>query len=107
MWSLRQTIMESYSRFGKARGASGFFAEVIIAPKFEPEAIEIIRTLKSWGSRVRLMETGPIDRSKIDCREYDVRCIVGGLLIAETGPRRLGAGQTDLPDKDKTDKRAA
>jgi phosphoribosylaminoimidazolecarboxamide formyltransferase/IMP cyclohydrolase len=78
---LARTIMESYSRFGKARGASGFFAEVIIAPKFGPDAIEIIRTLKSWGSRVRLMETGAIDRGKIDCGEFDARCIVGGMLL--------------------------
>ena len=78
---LARTIMESYSRFGKARGASGFFAEVIIAPEFEPEAIEIIRTLKSWGSRVRLMETGPIDRTKIDEAEFDIRCVIGGLLF--------------------------
>jgi phosphoribosylaminoimidazolecarboxamide formyltransferase/IMP cyclohydrolase len=78
---LAQTIMDSYSRFGKAKGAGGFFAEVIISPKFEPEAIEIIRTLKEWGSRVRLMETGPIDRAKIDKAEYDVRCVVGGLLL--------------------------
>jgi phosphoribosylaminoimidazolecarboxamide formyltransferase/IMP cyclohydrolase len=80
---LAQTIMESYSRFGKARGAGGFFAEVIIAPEFEQDAVEIIRTLKSWGSRVRLMKTGPIDRSKIDCGEFDVRCVVGGLLLQQ------------------------
>jgi len=78
---LARTIMESYSRFGKAMGAGGFFAEVIIAPKFEPDAVEIIRTLKSWGSRVRLMETGPIDRAKIDCGEFDARCVVGGFLL--------------------------
>lgn len=78
---LAQTIMESYSRFGKALGASGFFAEVIIAPEFDKDALEIIRTLKSWGSRVRLIETGLIDRSKIDTSQYDVRCIVGGLLL--------------------------
>ena len=78
---LAQTIMESYSRFGKARGASGFFAEVIIAPEFEPDAVEIIRTLKGWGSRVRLMQTGLIDRAKIDSGEFDVRCVVGGLLL--------------------------
>ncbi len=78
---LAQTIMESYSRFGKALGAGGFFAEVIIAPKFDADAIEIIRTLKSWGSRVRLIETGPIDRTKIDSSEYDVRCIIGGMLL--------------------------
>jgi phosphoribosylaminoimidazolecarboxamide formyltransferase/IMP cyclohydrolase len=78
---LAQTIMESYSRFGKALGAEGFFAEVIISPQFDPEAIEIIRTLKSWGSRVRLVETGDIDKNKIDAGEFDLRCIVGGVLI--------------------------
>jgi len=80
---LARIIMESYGRFGKALGAGGFFAEVIIAPEFEPEAIEIIRTLKTWGSRVRLMETGPIDRSKIDCGEFDARCIIGGMLLQQ------------------------
>jgi len=80
---LAQTIMESYSRFGKSLGAEGFFAEVIIAPQFEPEAIEIIRTLKSWGSRVRLIETGPIDKSKVDNGQYDLRCIVGGVLLQQ------------------------
>ena len=78
---LARTIMESYSRFGKARGASGFFAEVIIAPKFDEDAIEIIRTLKGWVSRVRLMETGQIDKAKIDAAEFDVRCVIGGLLM--------------------------
>jgi len=78
---LARTIMESYGRFGKALGASGFFAEVIVAPRFNEDAIEIIRTLKVWGSRVRLIETGPIDRSRIDANEFDVRHIVGGLLL--------------------------
>jgi len=78
---LARMIMESYSRFGKALGASGFFAEVIIAPEFDQDAVEIIRTLKSWGDRVRLVETGPIDRAKIDRGEFDVRCVIGGMLL--------------------------
>ncbi|MHC4456287.1 MAG: bifunctional phosphoribosylaminoimidazolecarboxamide formyltransferase/IMP cyclohydrolase [Planctomycetota bacterium] len=90
---LAQTIMESYSRFGKARGASGFFAEVIIAPEFDHEAVELIRTLKAWGSRVRLMETGPIDRAKIDAGEYDVRCVIGGFLLQG---RDLVGWETDV-----------
>jgi phosphoribosylaminoimidazolecarboxamide formyltransferase/IMP cyclohydrolase len=80
---LATTIMESYNRFGKDNGASGFFAEVIIAPHFDDDAVEAIRTLKNWGNNVRLMETGPIDRAKIDATEYDVRCVVGGLLIQD------------------------
>jgi len=90
---LARTIMESYSRFGKALGAGGFFAEVIIAPEFDKDAVEIIRTLKAWGSRVRLMETGPIDRAKIDCREFDVRCIVGGMLLQK---RDLAGWEPDV-----------
>ena len=90
---LAQTIMESYSRFGKALGAGGFFAEVIIAPEFDKDAIDIIRTLKAWGSRVRLIETGPIDRTTIDSDEYDVRCIVGGLLLQK---RDLVGWEPDL-----------
>jgi len=78
---LAQTIMESYSRFGKALGASGFFAEVIIAPAFDKDAIEIIRTLKGWGDRVRLVETGPIDKAATDGGEFDVRCLIGGMLL--------------------------
>ncbi|MBN2136257.1 MAG: bifunctional phosphoribosylaminoimidazolecarboxamide formyltransferase/IMP cyclohydrolase [Sedimentisphaerales bacterium] len=101
---LAQTIMESYSRFGKVLGASGFFAEVIIAPEFEKEAIEIIRTLKSWGDRVRLIETGPIDRAGIDASEYDVRCLVGGMLLQK---RDLAGWEPDVltfPTKTKATK---
>ncbi len=90
---LARTIMESYGRFGKALGAAGFFAELIISPKFNEDAIEIIRTLKTWGSRVRLIETGPIDRRKIDRAEYDVRHIVGGMLLQQ---RDLVGWEPDL-----------
>jgi phosphoribosylaminoimidazolecarboxamide formyltransferase/IMP cyclohydrolase len=80
---LATVIMESYARFGKAQGAAGFFAEVIIAPAYDADAVETIRTLKGWGQRVRLLEAGPIDRAKMDTAEYDVRCIVGGMLLQQ------------------------
>jgi len=102
---LAETIMESYSRFGKAKGASGFFAEVIIAPSFDPKAVEIIRTLKSWGQRVRLMETGPIDRSKIDCNEFDVRCLVGGVLLQKRDLAGWEPEKLTYPTKNKPDEK--
>jgi len=80
---LATIIMESFARFGKDNGASGFFAEVIIAPEYAPNAIETIRTLKGWGQRVRLLETGAINKDNINTGEYDVRCIAGGLLLQE------------------------
>ncbi|MHC4754412.1 MAG: bifunctional phosphoribosylaminoimidazolecarboxamide formyltransferase/IMP cyclohydrolase, partial [Planctomycetota bacterium] len=96
---LAQTIMESYSRYGKALGAGGFFAEVIIAPAFDTEAVELIRTLKNWGSRVRLVETGPIDRANIDCGEYDVRCVIGGLLLQKRDLVGWESDQLTFPTK--------
>ena len=90
---LATVIMESYARFGKAKGASGFFAEVIVAPEFDDDAVEAIRTLKGWGQNVRIMATGPIDRAKIDSSEYDVRCIVGGMLLQQ---RDLVAWEADV-----------
>lgn len=98
---LAQTIMESYSRFGKAIGAGGFFAEVIIAPSFDPDAIEIIRTLKGWGSRVRLVETGPLDRNNIDAAEYDARCIIGGMLLQKRNLVGWEPDQLTYPTKKK------
>ncbi|MHC4552869.1 MAG: bifunctional phosphoribosylaminoimidazolecarboxamide formyltransferase/IMP cyclohydrolase [Planctomycetota bacterium] len=80
---LATVIMESYARFGKAKGAAGFFAEVIAAPAFDTDAVETIRELKAWGQRVRLLETGPINRETVDCGEFDVRCMVGGLLLQQ------------------------
>jgi len=101
---LARTILESYSLFGKALGASGFFAEVIIAPEFNKDAVEIIRTLKSWGSRVRLVETGPIDRAKIDCGEFDVRCVVGGLLLQKRDLVGWEPGALTYPTKTRPTK---
>jgi len=103
--ALAAAIMESYSLFGKAKGAGGFFAEVIIAPEFDADAIETIRTLKAWGKRVRILSTGQIDRSKTGHSEFDVRCIVGGLLLQD---RDLVGWEPDLltyPTKVKPDKK--
>jgi phosphoribosylaminoimidazolecarboxamide formyltransferase/IMP cyclohydrolase len=79
---LAEAIAECYGRWGKELGAAGFFAEVIIAPSFDPAAVELIRTRKRWGREdVRLLETGAIERGKINANEYDLRCIVSGVLL--------------------------
>jgi phosphoribosylaminoimidazolecarboxamide formyltransferase/IMP cyclohydrolase len=98
---LARTIMESFSRFGKAMGAGGFFAEVIVAPGFDEDAVEIIRTLKTWGDRVRLIQTGSVDRANIDGGEYDIRCIVGGLLLQKRDLVAWEPDQLTYPTKAK------
>src|SRR3989338_4050017 len=53
---------------------SGFFAEIVICPKFEKGALEILTKKKN----LRLLETGGIKKSE---RGYYMKKVVGGLLV--------------------------
>ncbi len=81
---LADAICECYQRWGKDLGAGGFFAEVIIAPEFDAKAVQIIRTRKRWGREdARLLETGSLDKDKINKSELNLRCLVGGALLQD------------------------
>jgi phosphoribosylaminoimidazolecarboxamide formyltransferase/IMP cyclohydrolase len=58
----------------------GLFIEAIVAPDFEPAAVEILTTRPKWKSNVRLMTVGAIDDQPTDihCRQ-----ISGGLLVQQ------------------------
>ena len=75
-----ETVMETYQRWGKAAGAGGFFVEVWIAPSFEEKAVEIIRTKKDWGKRVRLLEVAGMGEPP-DPEAKVYRSIAGGMLV--------------------------
>jgi phosphoribosylaminoimidazolecarboxamide formyltransferase/IMP cyclohydrolase len=75
----------------------GSFYEVIVAPGYAPEALELLRERKIWGPNVRLMEVGPLPRPSERGRDgaglarWDLKRIVGGLLVQERDlldPRR-------------------
>lgn len=53
---------------------SKIFLEIIICPKFEKEALEILRKKE----KLRLLETGPL---KIDMQRRDIKKVAGGVLI--------------------------
>jgi phosphoribosylaminoimidazolecarboxamide formyltransferase/IMP cyclohydrolase len=76
---LAEAIVTSYNRWGKDAGAGGFFAEVIIAPSFEPGATDAIIEGKAWGKNVRILETGPITGARN--REKYFKYVVGGMLL--------------------------
>lgn len=52
---LADAIANSLSYYGKAAGAEAFFAEIVIAPDFTGDALNILTTKKSWGKDVRLL----------------------------------------------------
>jgi phosphoribosylaminoimidazolecarboxamide formyltransferase / IMP cyclohydrolase len=56
------------------------FVEAIVAPSFEPDAVEILTTRPKWKANVRLMEVGPF---KAELAAWQYRQIAGGMLAQE------------------------
>jgi phosphoribosylaminoimidazolecarboxamide formyltransferase/IMP cyclohydrolase len=59
----------------------GLFVEAIVAPAFDPEAIEILTTKPKWGKNVRLLHVGQLD---IKASRWVLRSLEGGALLQET-----------------------
>jgi len=59
----------------------GHFVEAIIAPGYEKEAVEILTTKRKWGSGLRLLKTGTLSAKLIDPCAYDMKRVVGGMLL--------------------------
>ncbi len=60
--------------------APGKFVEALVAPGFEPAALEILRTKPKWGKSLRILETGPVGPR---APAHAVRQLVGGLLVQD------------------------
>jgi phosphoribosylaminoimidazolecarboxamide formyltransferase / IMP cyclohydrolase len=86
---LARAIVETYQRWGKPRGAGGYYAEIILAPGFEDGFAEIIRARPGWGADVRLMDIGPLSGKRN--AEYALKYVVGGLLVQD---RDLAGGDS-------------
>jgi AICAR transformylase/IMP cyclohydrolase PurH/REP element-mobilizing transposase RayT len=75
-----EAVMNTLARWGKDAGAGAFFVEVFLAPGFDEDAVEVIRTRKNWGQRVRLLDAGDMDKPlRADDGVY--RSIAGGMLV--------------------------
>jgi phosphoribosylaminoimidazolecarboxamide formyltransferase/IMP cyclohydrolase len=59
------------------------FVEAILAPAFEPEALERLKTGAKWGKSVRLLATGPIGTRQKGEGTLEVKPLRGGFLLQE------------------------
>ena len=77
----------------------GRFIEAIVAPDFEPAALEILTTRPKWKANVRLMEVGPLAAPKR--RAGNCAAIEGGMLVQEADiaadPENRVAGSSPPP----------
>jgi phosphoribosylaminoimidazolecarboxamide formyltransferase/IMP cyclohydrolase len=82
-------ILAVTQRFDKAAAervtAKDMFLEVVVAPEFDPEALEMLR--QRWRD-VRLLEVGAPTLDVRRAREVDYRSIPGGMLVQDrdSGP---------------------
>lgn len=57
------------------------FVEAIIAPSFDPSALELLQTKAKWKTNVRLVATGPFEPNR---DAWELRSIAGGALVQTT-----------------------
>jgi len=88
---LATAIIETYSRWGKAAGAGGFYPEIVVAPSFEGDSIKIIEGRKGWGPDVRLLEVGPLTGARNS--EKFIKYVVGGAIVQDRD--LLGCNERD------------
>ncbi|MGD0899840.1 MAG: bifunctional phosphoribosylaminoimidazolecarboxamide formyltransferase/IMP cyclohydrolase [Thermoguttaceae bacterium] len=58
----------------------GLFVEAVVAPDFEPEALQLLTTRPKWKANVRLMKVGEIDAP---APHWTFRRIEGGALVQD------------------------
>ncbi len=73
----------------------GRFVEAIVAPAFEPAALEILTTKPKWRNNVRLVAVGELQPAgpNSETAALDLRTIDGGVLVQDrdAGPNDLAA----------------
>jgi phosphoribosylaminoimidazolecarboxamide formyltransferase/IMP cyclohydrolase len=75
------------------------FVEAILAPAFEPAALDVLTRKPKWGKSVRLLACGPFGPKSRSAESLEVKPLTGGFLVQE---RDLTAEvDGDVPTKAK------
>ena len=63
--------------------SDGRFVEAIVAPAFDPDALELLTTKPKWGASVRLLACGPFAPEGRDAGVLEFKPLTGGFLLQE------------------------
>ncbi len=75
------------------------FVEAIVAPGFEPAALELLTQRPKWGKNVRLLEVGTFRADARDRRDFEVKKLVGGFLVQDRDLLAAGEGHCKVVSK--------
>jgi phosphoribosylaminoimidazolecarboxamide formyltransferase/IMP cyclohydrolase len=76
--SLNRPVDEELAR---AIAKPEHFLEVVIAPSYEGDAVEILKTGAKWGKNVRILASGELGAR--DASELMLRKVIGGFLVQQ------------------------
>lgn len=91
------TVMNSLTLWGKAEGVGAFFIEVWLAPEFDTEALNVVRSTKIWGERVRIVECDIDDEP--DGPTTEIRSIAGTVLLQTRDTKGIELDQWTVATK--------
>ncbi|MHC4593177.1 MAG: bifunctional phosphoribosylaminoimidazolecarboxamide formyltransferase/IMP cyclohydrolase, partial [Planctomycetota bacterium] len=60
-----------------------YFVESLVAPDFEPGALDALLQVAAWAERTRVLRTGVLDPGSVDRAAKDIRRVTGGLLVQD------------------------
>jgi phosphoribosylaminoimidazolecarboxamide formyltransferase/IMP cyclohydrolase len=69
------------------------FVEAIVAPSFDEDAVERLRTGAKWGKNARLLAVGPIGPAQRNLSTLEVKPLRGGFLVQDRDLSVGGEGE--------------
>jgi len=79
----------------------GLFVEAIVAPSFDADALETLKTKPKWGSNVRLLHVGSLE---VPPSRWILRPLEGGALLQETDTKSDPEDQWTVVTEKKPEK---
>jgi phosphoribosylaminoimidazolecarboxamide formyltransferase/IMP cyclohydrolase len=79
------------------------FVEAIVAPGFDDDALECLRTRPKWGRSVRLLACGEFDPGSRRAEDVELKRLVGGFLVQSRDLARETADDLQIPTQSKPD----
>jgi len=75
------------------------FFEVVVAPDYEPEALEILKTAAPWSGNLRILKIAQLSYPS----EPEVRYVTGGLLLQDADSAPDAEGEWEVVTERKPD----
>jgi phosphoribosylaminoimidazolecarboxamide formyltransferase/IMP cyclohydrolase len=79
--------------------APGAFFEVVVAPGFDPDAVETLTTRRKWGASVRLLSVPDLTGWRAMAKGCVLRQLTGGFVVQDRDLKLISEAETTVVTK--------